>query len=851
MPPDLLAIHHRSLRTQKQNLSRYVGAAAPERPSIFAHVRSCTLGRVYLQSIRLAIALVCLGASLILASHWFGLLPDVTKIQSDSRRRLSEAVAVNAAAHVRKQQWVDLRATAETLVDRDKDLLSIGIRSNHGALKVDAGHHAELWDRLATDSSGIDAIVVPITLNRRHWGDVEFCFDAPDQSALGAITEHPLLRLLAFFCITGIFGYTLFVGKVMRVFSTTQVVPERVRQALDTLAEGLLVLDEKAKIVLANRAFAETVNVPSDLLVETRANDLPWRFEDGEGFDEFPWMTAIDESATVTEQILHLNVGDTAERIFSVNAAPIGGGNSRRGALATFRDVTHIEEHRKELEAMLSMLRESRDEIEEKNRELEILATQDALTGCLNRRAFFERFGHLWKMAAKERRPLSCIMIDNDHFKRVNDTYGHAVGDDVLREVSRVLRENHGHHGLVCRYGGEEFCVLLPGIDFETALELAEHTRQSIEQITFTEPAQLRLTASIGVSETRFEAVDPQDLINQADVCLYAAKRGGRNCVIPYSPELSQMEGEETESRDRVEIPFQAVTALVSSLAYRDACTAQHSRRVADLCSEVSKQYMDSADQYVLEIAALLHDIGKVGVSDEVLLKRGKLSPDEMELMTWHDRVGVELIESAFECPELTKIVRLRQAHFDGSGRNRNLPFGPEIPIGARILSICDSYDSMVSDRVYRKGCSHEVAIAELRRFAGSQFDPELVEHFASIITAKPNQDTSTLDNEAAIQIGFQVERLAEAIENQDTDSLQTLAARLGMYAYHCNIDPIAEAADRIRQRAGEPEIAWIDLLRDTNDLLELCRATQTGCLNHRDEASAKTESAADAGEKR
>ena len=366
-------------------------------------------------------------------------MPDVTKIESASRRRLSEAVAVNAAAHVRKQQWVDLRATAQTLVDRDADLLSIGVRSKHGDLKVNAGHHDDLWRHVASDSRGIDAISVPITLNRRDWGEVEFCFRAPDQSTFGAIAEHPLMRLLAFYCITGLFGYTLFVGKVMRVFSTTQVVPERVRQALDTLAEGLLVLDEKAKIVLANRAFAETVDVPSELLVESRANELPWTFEHDPSNHEFPWMTAIDESATITEQILHLKVDEGVERIFSVNAAPIGSGNARRGALATFRDVTHIEEHRKQLEAMLSMLRESRDEIEEKNRELEILATTDALTGCLNRRAFFERFGHLWKLAVAEQKPLSCIMFDNDHFKRVNDTYGHGVGDDVLREVSRVL----------------------------------------------------------------------------------------------------------------------------------------------------------------------------------------------------------------------------------------------------------------------------------------------------------------------------------------------------------------------------------------------------------------------------
>lgn len=785
------------------------------------------MGRVYLQSIRLAFALVCLGASLILASHWFGLLPDVPKIESDARRRVSEAVAINAASHVRKQQWLDLRTSVQTLVDRDESLLSVGVRNQRGYLKAEAGHHDQLWQQVASGGTGVDAINVPITLNRRPWGTVELCFVAPEKGTLGAIAEHPLLRLLAFFCITGMVGYTLFVGKVMRVFSNTQVVPERVRQALDTLAEGLLVLDENARIILANRSFAQTVDVPGELLVESHANDLPWIIADPNSDAGYPWMSAINDSATVTEQILHLEVEAGKTRIFSVNAAPIGGAGSRRGALATFRDVTHVEEHRAELERMLWMLRESRDEIEKKNRELEVLATQDALTGCLNRRAFFDRFGRLWTQAVQEEFPLACIMIDNDHFKRVNDSYGHAVGDEVLRRVARLLRDHHQGHGFVCRYGGEEFCVLLPRITYEQAIELAEQTRAAIEEIVFDDPAELRLTASIGVSETRFGAIDPQDLINQADICLYAAKRNGRNCVIPYTTDLADADpedaGDETD-HPQAEIPFAAVQALLASLAFRDAWTANHSARVAQLCRRVAQDCPQRVDEDLIEIAALLHEIGKVGVSDELLLKREALQPEESRTLRDYERVGAEFLHAGFECPPLTDMVRLMNARFDATDGNPNARHGKSLPVGARILAICDCYDSLVHPPAGRPALSHQQAIGKLLRSAGSRFDPELVNHFVDVIDQKPEDNDVRRANEVAIGIGVQVERLLAAIEDQDTEGIRTLSARLVLYARRGDAESIARSAERIHQQAIAEEVAWFDVIRETTELMQQCR---------------------------
>ncbi len=876
-----------------------------------ALIFSCfSLFKAVLASLRLAFALVCVGLGLILGAQWLGLIPDSRVEMEAARHSTCQNIAISTLDDIRNERWLKLDSTLRAIVRRDEQLLSVGLRAEAGGLRVATEAHELCWERTssptekiekpvddvpdwvretasavdsksrlysgfesetgqldsehgASDASAVgnDAkqsggnicLKIPIMVRHEHWGYLEFSFRPPPPGFFGGVLDAGISEFILFFAFCGMGSYTLLMMRIMGVFSRTQVVPDRVRQALDTLAEGLLVLDGSGKIVLANENFLSINGFENDELIDRLAADLPWFFPSTDPRKaaqetELPWTRAIKERQSVTAEILRMTGRDGVHRVFSVNAGPIGDEAQQKGALVTFQDVTHVEKHRVELENMLTMLRRSKDEIQKKNKELEILATRDALTGCLNRRAFFERMEPLLDQHRKESRPLACFMVDVDHFKSVNDTYGHHTGDEVLREVSRSLRDLFEEQHIVCRYGGEEFCVVLPGLDLQQAYGEAERTRMAIMNIRLDDPADLRLTASIGVSETCFGAEETQDLINQADECLYVAKRGGRNQSVLYDPDRVSVLGEEEQKAELAidpsldELPFHAVTALLSALAYRDPGTAEHSRRVANLCVRSAHNLMCQRDTYVLEIAALLHDIGKIGVPDTVLHKPGPLDDNEWKVMRRHNSVGLDMIAGTFHCEELEVIIRSH--HSMSSERNSTRPLNfQNLPLGARLLKIADTFDSMVSDRPYRRGCSTSEAVAELRRCAGTQFDPELVEHFIEHTLeenpgAKSGMPTVrgiafAVPKPVALKIGKQIELLADAMDTQDVEALLRLAKDLAEIADLNYLIPIAESANRIEAaaEASTENIQWVELLQETQTLIDLCRCTQNAHL--------------------
>jgi hypothetical protein len=295
---------------------------------------------------------------------------------------------------------------------------------------------------------------------------------------------------------------------------------------------------------------------------------------------------------------------------------------------------------------------------------------------------------------------------------------------------------------------------------------------------------------------------------------------------------------ETTEVKEKPEmasIPFHAVTALFSALAFRDHATAEHSRRVADLVVAVANGLMPASEIYVLEIAALLHDVGKIGVPDAILLKQAPLTPDEWEVMSRHDRIGVEIIHSAFFCDKLSDIVRCHYAWFNGHSPRKAIFPCDVIPLSSRILQVADAYDAMISERVYRKARSQSEAFAELRRCAGTQFDPEIVERFIRVITEQSQTPSSPLINpgnkQFALQIGLEIERLADTLDSHDIHGLETLASRLRATASRNGVSAIADVAQRLEASTQHSEGNLEQVLALTQELLVLCRSTQRALL--------------------
>ncbi|HWL08906.1 MAG TPA: diguanylate cyclase [Planctomicrobium sp.] len=612
-----------------------------------------------------------------------------------------------------------------------------------------------------------------------------------------------------------------------------ELIPGYLHSAFNGLTEGLLVLDYSGRIVFVNDAFLQFSQEDRQALLEQKARDLNWKWVDvvsgGEKQEPVGWLDAVRGGQDRYGQLIGLK--NPQEQTFVLRAVAITDGTSSPlGALCSFQNVTKLHKKEAETQTLLRTIRESSSQIRQQNAQLEELVIRDPVSGCLNRRTGFETLDRLWLDALEQREPLSCMLIDIDHFRAINEQLGRKASDKVLLDVGTCLQELCRPADVVCRLGGEEFLILMPRTTLTDGAFLAERVRQSVARL---QTADAKVTISLGVAEWEPDQASPQDLIDLAERRLQVAKERGRNQVVKETPaqeNTSQSYFIPDESAQTAVIPFPAVTALFSALAYRDLSTASHSRRVADLSVAVGQRLMSSRGCYILETAALLHDIGKVGVPDSLLHKQTALTEEELADIQAHHQMGIEIVRTAFGSPELSAILENVRIPYTTSLEQQH-----SLPLGTRILAIADAYDSMISDQIYRQALAPSEAMVELERCAGSQFDPEVVAQFIDVISSRSQETFPRLEvnREVALELGLQLERLAEAVDQQDLNLLQLLARQLVRSSSQTDAYEIAERAQEL-ERAVSAGNDQLGILQKANDLLACCRATQMSYLkNH------------------
>jgi diguanylate cyclase (GGDEF)-like protein len=375
------------------------------------------------------------------------------------------------------------------------------------------------------------------------------------------------------------------------------------------------------------------------------------------------------------------------------------------------------------------------------------LATVDPLTGIANRQAILGFVEEEIARAARYRHPLSVILVDLDHFKRLNDSHGHAAGDLVLRHVGALLARNVRTTDVPGRYGGEEFLIALPETDPDAAAAVAEKLRQMMSrtQVELPDGEVVTVTLSAGVAGGMGDVLQADALVRDADAALYSAKALGRDQVYVF-----RETGEEgtirrapiaAEARGRAldvgrAAMLAAQEALLGTLAERTAWTGKPSNLIAEASVALARAIdLPRGELDRIRTASLLHDLGKLAIPDEILAKPGDLAASEWRVITEHPKIGQVVLEQAGALRDAATIVLHHHEWYDGRGYPHGLA-GAEIPVGARIVSIVDAYEAMIAGRPYRERISHEDALAELRRQAGVQFDPELVEVFADVFAS-------------------------------------------------------------------------------------------------------------------
>src|SRR5437660_193681 len=417
------------------------------------------------------------------------------------------------------------------------------------------------------------------------------------------------------------------------------------------------------------------------------------------------------------------------------------------------------------------------------------LSVTDAVTGLPNHRYFHTRLDEELEKCKATGGSITVMMVDLDRFKVYNDSFGHAAGDVALKAAARTISSTMRREDVVTRYGGEEFVAILPGVDIQTAPIRAQEICDTLAKVFMYNPKTIfaPLTASVGWATYPVDARNRDELLNRADLAMYMAKKRGRNCICGaselesvaaldsvLSEVVAQLASADTVGPGMVatlekrlgqiansshleelaegmlspnsEATLEALNALAASIDAKDPYTSGHSQSVAKLAEDLGDMLqLSGAHKNQLRLAAILHDVGKIGVVDKVLLKEGKLDEDEKLIMRMHPILGARILQPIKAFRQTPNVVLHHPESYDGSGYPDGLA-GQNIPLHARIVSVCDAYHAMTSTRPYRQRRTPEFALAQLEAGKGTQFDPIIVDYFIQMMRKRQAENPDALE---------------------------------------------------------------------------------------------------------
>ena len=782
---------------------------------------------------KMAIILATMSFGPMLAGGISGMIPFENNQTQRDRQDISRQLAASCSSYLSNKDNNGLQKSCRAALIQAADLKSLSIIRYDGMVLYASPDHQRHWTLKPEEPSNVNHIRVPLDRGGKTFAELEIAFEPISQSIGPTLAKWLILLCVGFALNFGSFSF--FLSRSLRVLDPKNVVPKRVRNTLDTIVGGVVILDPDGKMLLVNDSFSKSVDRRTDDLLGESLSQLPWRRETE---DEWPWDYALREHAQKTAVKVHLTVGEDKELSFVVNATPVLDGDERvSGALISFEDITVMESQRKDLLQALSDLEVSKEQIRRQNEVLHELASRDGLTGALNRRALFESIEANWSERNQGDRGIITIMMDVDHFKKLNDQHGHSAGDAVLKDLVNTVQKLIGSHAILARYGGEEFCVTMESATVEEGVAMAERVRAGIQEHL---AVPYKVTASIGVSSSNFGAPSLQAQIEQSDRALYAAKHGGRNAVRCWNLQMEidalEAERKKTTKLSSIEIEehpisYHSVVTLNAAMSHRVPAIAAHSHRVAEMSVVLARGLMSVGDLYALEIAAMLHDIGVVGTPDaDSIALLHLLTSQNDELVAKHIRVGTEIAKTAFRSEDLLNILKYQALAFGGPGER----VGEDIPLGARIIAIVNAYDAMTSE-LASCPCSHEVAIEILRNGSGTLYDPTLVEKFADSPMgwrASGLSIESDMNEKHAIMLGYQLERVIHGFDSRNPLVLKSRLQTLQDIAKTIDMPVIAAIIQELASEADRKAVAdWESLLPMLQDLIELCLTIQRAYL--------------------